>query len=86
VGQQEVLAGIVASVFVRTTAEHYLARSRAPLTGDRARRALEVFFRSHDAVLKGALALGLAKRAKEIPDLASYLAQHADQGERGDES
>jgi len=28
----------------------------------------------------------LAKRAKEIPDLASYLAQHADQGERGDES
>ena len=66
VGQQEVLAGIVASVFIRNAAERYLAQSRAPLTSDRAKRALEMFFRAHEAVLRGAPAGsgGLAKRRR----------------------
>jgi hypothetical protein len=83
VGQQEVLAGIVASVFVRATAERYLAQSRAPLTSDKAKRALEVFFRADDAVRRGASLLGLERKAKPADlDLATYL-QHADEGERG---
>jgi hypothetical protein len=79
--QREVLAGLVASIFVRYGAERYLSQARLSMTSERIKRALEVFFKSNDAALKGALALGLAKRAKDVPDLASDLAQH--DGETG---
>jgi hypothetical protein len=78
---REVLVGTVAAVLIRESAEAYLATARTPLTGDRAKRALEVFHRAHDAVLRGATALGLERKAKPALDLRAYAAQQAQERE-----
>lgn len=66
VGQQEVLAGVVAAVFIRQTCEGYLAKTRTALSSDKARRALETFFRADDSVRRGAALLGLERRQRQI--------------------
>jgi len=71
VGQQEVLAGTVAAVFIRQTAERYLATAKTPLTSERALRALEVFFKAAADVRRGADMLGIERKTKTVPDLAA---------------
>ena len=76
--QKEVLAGVVASIFIRNGAERYLASARLSMTSERIKPALEVFFKSNDAALKGSLALGLKRAARDVPDLATVPAAEAE--------
>ena len=80
--QREILAGVVASIFVRNGAERYLSQARLSMTSERGKRELEVFFKSNDAALTGALALGLERRARPVAD--SRLCSQMGRSDGGD--
>jgi hypothetical protein len=73
VAQQTALGGLVASVFIRQAAERYLASARLSLSSEKGRNAFAVFFRADESVRRGAALLGLERKVRDVPDLATVL-------------